>query len=162
MSKISEIFNFDNIGGKIKNLAKWSCWITIVLILIASPIALFALIGNRRTEELCWIPVVVAIIGPFAVWVSSWMVYAFGEFVEDTHMMRNKYCPPIEEKSDNKVEKKAEPETETQAVCEVEEKTTAEKIIDKNQVFSCPNCKREVKYGTQACECGQSFDWSKM
>lgn len=84
MGKISEIFNFDNIGGKIKNLAKWSCWITILLIWIAAPIAFIALVADDWTAEFCWIPLVGAIVGPVLVWVESWLLYAFGELVEKT------------------------------------------------------------------------------
>ncbi|MBO5837368.1 MAG: hypothetical protein J6Q92_05690 [Oscillospiraceae bacterium] len=82
MGKISEIFNFENIGGKIKNLAKWSCWITILLIWIAAPIAFFILIAEE--SEFVVIPLVAAIIAPVLVWIGSWAMYAFGEFVERT------------------------------------------------------------------------------
>ena len=90
MGKISEIFNFDNIGGKIKNLAKWSCWITILLIWVAAPIAFIVLVSDDWTAYLCWIPLVGAIVGPVLVWVESWVLYAFGEFVEDIHAIRDK------------------------------------------------------------------------
>ena len=93
MEKIQAIFNFDNIGGKIKNFAKWSCWITILLIWIAAPIAFIALVADDYTAELCWIPLVGAIVCPVFVWIGSWAMYAFGEFVEDIHAMRNKECP---------------------------------------------------------------------
>ena len=98
MGKISEIFNFDNIGGKIKNLAKWSCWITILLIWVAAPIAFIVLVSDDWTAELCWIPLVGAIIAPIFVWIGSWVMYAFGEFVEDIHAMRNKEGATTEEK----------------------------------------------------------------
>ena len=84
MGKISEIFNFDNIGGKIKSLAKWSCWITILLIWIAAPILFFVFVSDRHMEEFCWIPLVSAIVGPAFIWVGSWTLYAFGELVEKT------------------------------------------------------------------------------
>ena len=84
MGKIQGIFNFDNIGGKIKSIAKWSCWITILLIWIAAPIAFFLLVSDVWTAEFCWIPLVGAIVGPVLVWVESWVLYAFGEFVEKT------------------------------------------------------------------------------
>ena len=93
MGKISEIFNFENIGGKIKNLAKWSCWITILLIWIAAPITFIVLVAHDWTAELCWIPLAAACVGPIIVWVGSWAMYAFGEFVEDIHAMRNKNFP---------------------------------------------------------------------
>ena len=63
---------FNNIGGKIKNLAKWSCWITILLIWIAAPIAFIILVSDSLTDDLCWIPLVGAIIAPIFVWIGSW------------------------------------------------------------------------------------------
>lgn len=90
MSFLKNTFNFDNIGTKMKKLAKWSCWITILLIWIAAPIAFIALVSDEWTAELCWIPLVSAIVAPFIIWIGSWAMYAFGEFVEDIHAMRNK------------------------------------------------------------------------
>ena len=105
MGKISEIFNFDDIGGKIKNLAKWSCWITILLIWITAPISFIVLASADWSAEHCWIPLVGAIVGPIFVWYGSWAMYAFGEFVEDTHAIRNKYYPTEEEKAQREAEK---------------------------------------------------------
>ena len=90
MGKISEIFNFENIGGKIKSLTKWCCWVSILLIWISSPICFISLVSNKYTANLWWIPIVYAIVGPIVVWIGSWAMYAFGEFVEDTHAIRNK------------------------------------------------------------------------
>ena len=108
MGKISKIFNFDNIGSKIKNLAKWSCWITILLLWIAAPIMFIVLVSNNQTEAFCWIPLVSAIVGPVFVWIGGWAMYAFGEFVEDTHAIRNKYYPAEEEKAKQIAAEKAE------------------------------------------------------
>ena len=122
MGKISEIFNFDNIGGKIKNLAKWSCWITILLIWIAAPISFIVLVSDDWTAELCWIPLVGAIVGPIFVWLGSWAMYAFGEFIEDTHAIRNKYYPTEEEKTKQKAAEKAKHKAEEKAQREAEER----------------------------------------
>ena len=86
MGKISEIFNFDDIGGKIKTLAKWSCWITILLLWIATPILIIVAIaeyGNDAFVTVILFPIA-AVIASFAIWVGSWAMYAFGEFVERT------------------------------------------------------------------------------
>lgn len=112
MGAISEIFNFDNIGGKIKSFAKWSCWITIALIWIAAPITFIILLFDELTAHLCWIPLVGAVVWPVFIWIGSWAMYAFGEFVEDTHAIRNKYYPTEEER---KAEEKAQREAEAQA-----------------------------------------------
>ena len=126
MGKISEIFNFENIGGKIKDLAKWSCWITILLIWIAAPIAFIVLVSDKWTAEFCWIPLVGAVVGPVFVWISSWAMYAFGEFVEDTHAMRKKYYPMAEEQANREAEERAKREAEAKAKHEAELKAQRE------------------------------------
>lgn len=131
MGKISEIFNFDNIGGKIKNLAKWSCWITILLIWIAAPIAFFILLD--RAEELWWIPLVSAFIGPIVVWIGSWAMYAFGEFVEDIHAIRDKEGTTKEVKAKRAAEATAKRKAEEKAKRE-EEKEAAEREAKQEQL----------------------------
>lgn len=84
MGKISQIFNFDNIGQKIKDVTKWSCWITILLIWGGSAISFFVLIADDYTAEMCWIPLAAALFGPFFVWLSSWAMYGFGELIDKT------------------------------------------------------------------------------
>jgi len=86
MGKISEIFNFDDIGGKIKGLAKWSCWITILLLWIATPILIIVAIAEGGDDAFVAVILfpIAAVIASFAIWVGSWAMYAFGEFVERT------------------------------------------------------------------------------
>ena len=81
MGKLSEIFNFDNIGKKIKDLTKWSCWITILLIWIAAPIVFIILISGY-SSDLWWIPLIAAIVAPFLIWIGCWRIYAYGELVD--------------------------------------------------------------------------------
>ena len=81
MEIIIKIFNFNNIGSKIKNLAKWFCWIAILFIWSFSAVAFVGLLLTDDASY-CWIPIVCALIGPFAVWFSCWMLYGFGELVE--------------------------------------------------------------------------------
>ena len=110
MRKIQEIFNFDNIGGKIKTFAKWSCWISIFLIWVTAPIAFVFLAFDKWAAHLCWIPLVAAIVCPISIWIGSWTMYAFGEYVEDIHTIRDqtsknniyKIFPPIPKPSRDK------------------------------------------------------------
>lgn len=126
MGTISELFNFDNIGGKIKNFAKWYCWIAVLLIWIAAPITLIVLLCNRWTAYLAWIPFVSAIVGPILVWLGSWPLYAFGEFVEDIHAMRNKEGTTMETEAKREAEEKKKQEAEKRARLEAEEKQKRE------------------------------------
>ena len=77
-----KMFNFDNIGAKIKNTTKWVCWISIILIWIASSIAFIGLAFDFW--YICWIPVLAALVLPVILWIFCWFVYAFGELVDKT------------------------------------------------------------------------------
>ena len=172
MGKISEIFNFDNIGGKIKNLAKLSCWITILLIWIAAPISFIALVSDDWTAELCWIPLVFAVIGPVFVWIGSWTMYAFGEFVEDIHAIRNKEGTTAEEKAKYEAEvkdsiaKKNDLQTKNEEQKAIESNTYENNknivvpIRLKNGKYECPSCGCRVKKGQETCLCFCSLDWN--
>ena len=143
------MFNYDNIGGKIKNLAKWGCRITILLMWTAAYIAFVMLVNNKWTVNLCWIPLVGAIVGPVLAWIGSWVMYAYGELVEDIHAMRKKYYPIAEEMADREVEEKAKQDAKKERQ-------------RKAQTFFCPHCSAIVNFGDTACSsCGQEFDWDK-
>lgn len=150
MERIQEIFNFDNIGQKIKKVAQWSCWISIILLWVAAIIVFIVLASDSWTSELCWIPIVSAIVGPAVVWFGSWYMYAFGELVEDIHAMRNKECPAVE--NDGKEEKEL-----VQDMDDTQMTSTGNA-----QMFACPTCGKNICNGDSACDCGQSFDWSKI
>ena len=180
MGKISEIFNFENIGGKIKNLAKWSCWITILLIWIAAPISFIALVSDDWTVELCWIPLVSAIVGPVFVWIGSWTMYAFGEFVEDIHAMRDKEGTTKEVNAKREAEARIKRETElkarqeaaARARREAEERAKQQKenefqeseLSDDDFIdIACPKCRKMLSFLKNEVkgmcpECGAEFE----
>lgn len=71
---------YGNIGGKLKALAK--------VVFVLESIAFFYLGLKMMMSDMgpraILIGMLVAIIGPFVAWVSSWLLYAFGELVEKT------------------------------------------------------------------------------
>lgn len=75
---------YENIGGKIKSWAKW----IFIVEAIGSIIAGIVLAAE---EDILYI--FIAIIGPFIAWVSSWILYAFGELVEDVGRIRKHFIP---------------------------------------------------------------------
>ena len=72
---------FSNIGGKIKVATKVCCWIMIVsfvimgIALIASGLALYG--------------IVFLIAGPLSTWIGSFVLYGFGELVENSCIQTN-------------------------------------------------------------------------
>lgn len=88
-------FLYDDIGGKIKRMAKW----TFIVEAIGAIITGIALaIDNYEGGY-----ILISIFGPIVAWVSSWVLYAFGELVEDIHAMRKKELPLENDASTNPI-----------------------------------------------------------
>lgn len=69
---------FDNIGGKIKTLAQVVTWIGIISSVI-SGIALMSI-----DEDMIFVGLMVMIFGSLMSWVSSFVLYGFGQLVENS------------------------------------------------------------------------------
>ena len=67
---------FDNIGGKIKTLAKVVCWIGIVASVI------LGLLSRNAITALLFIG-----IGSLGSWIGSFMTYGFGQLIENTDIL---------------------------------------------------------------------------
>ena len=76
---------FSNMGGKLKGLAKVTCWIGIVASVIAA-IVLWSTNSYRNPTVVAGLVVLIA--GTLASWIGSWFTYAFGQITEDLHAMR--------------------------------------------------------------------------
>ena len=125
---------YKNIGGKIKNLAIW----TFIVEAIGSVITGFVFLIDGGLEDAWW-ALFIIILGPVVAFVSSWILYAFGELVEDVHAMRRELktdnidrniqliaTPLAEEKARREAEEKALREAEKKALHEAEEKARIE------------------------------------
>ena len=72
---------FNNIGRKIKMLAKCMCWLGI----IASVISGIAIISEDSYYNSTIVPgILVAVGGSFLSWIGSFFTYGFGELVENS------------------------------------------------------------------------------
>ncbi|MBS7228061.1 MAG: hypothetical protein KIG49_00600 [Eubacteriales bacterium] len=121
---------YENIGGKIKNCAKGIFIIEAIGSIIAGLVLLFT------DEDLILYGLLTLVCGQIVAWVGSWILYAFGELVEDTHAIRNEYYPIINDIKKNvrlmadpiirEAEEKARREAEEKARREAEEKARRE------------------------------------
>ena len=68
---------FNNIGGKIKGFAKLICALGI----IASIIGGVAIIGSGW---LAIFGILTAIVGSLSAWIGTWVLYGFGELIDQT------------------------------------------------------------------------------
>ena len=74
---------FDNVGSKLKKMAKVFCWIGIIAFVLLGFITIFAAEkqydpGNLRITGFCYL-----FIGPICSWLSSLGIYALGQIAED-------------------------------------------------------------------------------
>ena len=80
---------YKDIGNQIKGWAQS----IFVIELICSIISVIILLAN----ELVWLGLIVLICAPIIAFVSTWILYAFGQLVDDIHVLRNQSCPSEEE-----------------------------------------------------------------
>ncbi len=106
---------YDNIGGKIKGLAK------TMFIVEAIGAIITGLVLLSIDEDLIGYGLLTLVCGPIVAWVGSWLLYAFGELVEDVHAIRNK---------EGTTEEKAKREAEEKAIREAKEQTSSENQQD--------------------------------
>lgn len=71
---------FENIGGKIKGLAKIICWIGIII---------SVLFGIRLMGQAGVVGIFYMAIGALLSWVGSFVLYGFGDLVESANIICN-------------------------------------------------------------------------
>ena len=67
---------YDNIGGKIKGLAK-ATFIVEAIAAVITGIVLMCI-----DEDLILYGILSLIVGPVLAWISSWLLYGFGELID--------------------------------------------------------------------------------
>jgi len=88
---------FNNIGGKIKGLAKFLCWLGIILSVIIGVIMIIAAASSRSytfdsygekitlsTGGSIVAGILIIVFGSLASWIGSFFMYGFGELVENS------------------------------------------------------------------------------
>ena len=88
---------FNNIGGKIKGLAKFMCWLGIILSVIAGVVMIIAAASSRSytfdsygekitlsTGGSIVAGILIIVFGSLASWIGSFFMYGFGELVENS------------------------------------------------------------------------------
>ncbi|MBQ8748051.1 MAG: hypothetical protein IJZ08_09345 [Clostridia bacterium] len=102
---------FNNIGGKIKTLAKVLCWTGIILSI---------LVGNRRMANDEIVGLLTAVIGAFLSWISSFALYGFGELIVKTTEIAEKINCLFVDEDDYSYEFDEQQDEEQAAYCETD------------------------------------------
>ena len=78
---------YDDIGGKIKTLA---IWLVVIGSIASVVLGLYTLYTN---SNLFFIAILEIVLYPLLLWISSWLLYGFGELIENTSIIAgNTYC----------------------------------------------------------------------
>ena len=72
---------YENIGKKIKGLAKACCIVETIAAILAGVIMIAT---GIETDMFYYIVggAMIAILGPLVAWVSSWLLYGYGELID--------------------------------------------------------------------------------
>ena len=139
---------YDNIGGKIKN---WAVWIFIVEA-IAAIIGGITLVANDNGL----VGFLTIVFGPIAAWVSSWLLYGFGQLIENSDIIAAEFNRKNEkhEKEVAKSNEKKQAQRKKQIKANMENpKFDEDEYID----IACPNCKAELSFTKGQLQSGEKL-----
>lgn len=126
---------YERIGEKIKNLARWIFVVEAISAVIGG---IYVILEGKFVFGLCLV-----IMGPVVAWVSTWLLYAFGELVEKVCSINEKVYilaqPIVEEQRRIRyaAEEKAKQDTmvkaHKRADREAQERTDRRTVVQVNQ-----------------------------
>lgn len=145
---------YKNIGPKIKGLAK----AIVIVEAIVSVIIGIALMASD--DGLVVSGLLVMLVGPTVAWVSSWVLYGFGELVDKVcNIERN-----IRGENFDLDEEELLEDNEFNNIITTKEIShkKEETVIPEEYkgIYSCPKCGCTIKKGQKECVCSRQIDWS--
>lgn len=150
---------FDNIGGKIKSLAKIMTWVGIAISVILGLILLFSGDGILM---ICG--VVEMVIGSIFSWIGSFLLYAVGQIAQNTDILAGRVTLNEIEEEDEKDEERLERLRQQAAVNNAAKKVEIKKAMssynmsaanNSTEIFSssdkyidvfCPHCGEKLSF----------------
>ena len=114
------MFNYQNIGQKIKKLAIASFAVETIGAIVAGLILLI----DSGFEEAWW-AILIILFGPIVAWVGSWLLYGFGEVIDTLGRIEKNTglaYQPDELKTQYEAQERAKYEAEEQIKREIEAK----------------------------------------
>jgi len=93
---------FNNIGNKIKTYAEIVSWIGIIACIIIGVISIISGIASATIGPII-VGLLVALIGCLTCWISAFVLYGFGQLVENSDIIAKTLSPNYKEDlTDNK------------------------------------------------------------
>lgn len=138
---------FDNIGGKIKGLASFICWVGIIACVIIGIVMIVSATSGYRTDsEMVFLGIVTMIVGSLLSWVGSFVLYGFGELVENSAEL-------VYMKDQEMMAAKRKEEAEKGNKNPAMHSGTSSRVSYSN-FWTCPRCGKQNPPSTSTCLCG--------
>lgn len=105
---------FNNIGSKIKTLAKVLFWISVIGSMIGAfgVIAFAAMSGSDEILIAIIIGIVIVVVGIIFAWLSNFMLYGYGELIDTNQKMlrilQDQFRPKANNNNNNTQQPKVE------------------------------------------------------
>jgi len=153
---------YENIGGKIKGLAK----VLFILEAIVAFITGIYLIAEANNDSDTFFCVLLMFGGPIMAWISSWCLYGFGELVDKACSIESKLCPeetkpqnPTLYQEYNSTPFQAPAPVQTSNNSDVNKSNAPVSAEMRNGEKVCPKCGTAQRADRTVCwSCGQHFD----
>lgn len=129
---------YDNIGGKIKGLAKVMCAVGSIAPIIAG----IVIISLDRYGRSTPIAIAVMVLGIISAWVSTWLLYGFGQLIENSDIIAEEYKRANKKATAKKNERIQKQYRKEANVIIANPDADEDTFID----IICPNCNEQVSY----------------
>lgn len=130
---------FENIGNKIKTLAKVLCWIGIIVSVVVA-IVLFA-----SDDDLVGIGFLVLIGGSLISWIASFVLFGFGQLVENSDIIAEQSYR--DNQKYHKIVKNNEEKKDAQRKKEIIDILNNPSFSDDEYIdIVCPNCREKLSF----------------
>ena len=136
---------YENIGGKIKSWAKWIFIVEAIGAIITGIYFVHrGITASFDSEPDILLGFLILLLGPIVAWVSTWLLYAFGELVEDVHELRVQgSLAPVHRSTNNKTKTQR-----TAANTTTTKQKNDSKRPDNDEYIDvlCPNCEEQLSF----------------
>ena len=130
---------FENIGSKIKNLSKFICCIEIIACIVVG------IVMAATNENLIFAGILVAVIGALLSWVGAFILYGFGQLIENSDIIAEE-SRRSNAKNENNIRKERD-RKEKQKIAAIKANLSDDDFGSDEYIdFDCPNCKYTLSY----------------
>lgn len=130
---------YKNIGEKIKGLAKVTCIVEAIAAVITGMVLM------TEGDELALIGFLVIICGPVVAWISSFLLYGFGQLVANSDIIAEQYKRT--NRTYEKIEAKNNDRKQERQRKEIKAMISNPNVADDEFIdVVCPNCEAQLSF----------------